>query len=184
MRGPVPPTARRRATPPGGRRDARLVRAHLLRSAPEVIQALAEGGATGVAARDLRGGRRLEGGVVLARRPRAQARGRRSSEAYFRSCPRDASGRAAGGGGDDRRRPGHGRVAGLPFGVPGQGGGVGAVGGGALGPSRLKRQLPRTRLLKLSEKGSSNARSPDSAAIRGTKRAEKCLLGGPQGATL
>ena len=61
---------------------------------------------------------------------------------------------------------------------------MGAVGGGAQGPSRLKRQLPRTRLLKLSEKGSSNARSPDSAAIGGTKRAEKCLLGGPQGYAL
>jgi hypothetical protein len=35
-------------------------------------------------------------------------------------------------------------------------------------------------LEKLSEKGSSNARSPDSAAIRGTKGAEKRLLGGPQ----
>jgi hypothetical protein len=45
-------------------------------------------------------------------------------------------------------------------------------------------ELPRTLLLKLSEKGSSNARSPDSAAIRSTKWAEKCLLGGPQGYAL
>jgi hypothetical protein len=37
---------------------------------------------------------------------------------------------------------------------------------------------------KLSEKGSSNARGPDSAAIGGTKRAEKRLLGGPQGYAL
>jgi hypothetical protein len=39
-------------------------------------------------------------------------------------------------------------------------------------------------LEKLSEKGSSNARSLGSAAIRGTKGAEKRLLGGPQGHAL
>jgi hypothetical protein len=40
------------------------------------------------------------------------------------------------------------------------------------------------RLPKLSQKGSSNARSLGSAAIGGTKRAEKCLLVGPQGYAL